>query len=102
MENLLNQIKEYQDFELNDVHYSKIKGTPVAGKKVTVQWIDRTERDTGYSFRLPNQDDDIDMLDICIHATHVDNSEGMDNAQEEWCHLCSLLSNDRIKSINFF
>lgn len=102
MKELLEQIENYLDVELEDSQLAKLLGhNPEAGEKVEIFWVDRESPDYGYTFRLPMQDEDSDMLDLCVHITHVDNSDGMDEAPQEWIHLVNLLENERVEQIIF-
>lgn len=101
MEEILAQIAFYQDAEIDDELFDKIKGTPRVGSKVTVKWVDREYDDHGYCFRLPIQDDEDDMLDLCLHITDVDNSDGIGEAPEVWIHLLNLLENERCDYVIF-
>lgn len=99
MEKILAEIAFYKDAETETHIYSKISGTPKAGCMLSIIWKDRQEEDYGYCFRLPIQDDEDEMLDLIVHVTQVDNSDGIGKAPEEWTHLLSLLENDRVEKV---
>jgi len=101
LEDLLHEIIHFQESE--DVDYdlfNKVKNEEklIPGNKIEIWWTDRDEADNGYLFRLPHQQ--ADEYDLCVHVTDVDNSDGMDDAPEEFHHIYHLVSLKRVKKIN--
>ena len=91
--------KEYSEIELTENHFNKLLVNKIkGGDKIAIYWSDRELPDYGYIFKLPSQDRD-DIFDSCIHVTHVDNSDGMDNGDEQWIHLGVLLTYERLEQI---
>ena len=98
MEELLEQIGNYQENDFFDLKVKLLVSDLKGGDKISIYWSDRENPDYGYVFKLPNQDED-DVFDMCVHVTHVDNSDGMDDAPQEWIHLATLLTLKTLEQI---
>lgn len=94
---LSKEHKKYQLIDILDTHMSKLKGYPLPGREVTIQWNDGV-MDDGYLFTIPECDETIDY-DMFVHVPKPDNSSGIGDAPEVWQHLNNLLTNDFVDKI---
>jgi len=97
MKKLLSQIKNWQGRDIDESSVAKLLFEPKAGDWVEIYWTDREFPDCGYIFTLPEQD--IDLLDCCIHVPQMDNSDGIGYGEEIHIHMFELLYNERVEQI---
>jgi len=81
-------------------NFTKLKGRPHPGGECKITWNDREANDYGYFFRIPGIHDlgSVDG-DVFVHVPRPDNSDGIDDAPEQFMHLNDLLANERVKQV---
>lgn len=96
-------LESYSDIELTEYQQAKLLGhIPSVNEKIEIFWSDREFPDKGYTFKLPNQEEDDSMLDLWLHVTKVDNSDEMDKTEDIWIHLKELLTIERVEQLKFY
>lgn len=93
MQEILKELKKYQDITVTDKQFEKIKGSTLPGAKIEIYWNDRGENDIGYLFAFPCQFPD--EGDVMVHIPRPDNSDGIGDGDPVWLHLYNLLKNKR-------
>lgn len=99
MKDFILHVAEFQKKGIDEKYFDKIEGDLHLGGKCDIVWEGRDYNDEGYVFALPNQD--MELLDVCIHVPCPDNSDGIGDAPEEHVHLYFLLSNKKVKKVIF-
>lgn len=98
MENIIKELEKYQDVNITDKQWDKLKGDTNPGATIEIYWVGSPiDPDLGYLFELPEQSHD--EGDIMVHIPHPLNPGGMDEGWPQWVHLFNLLKNRRVKYI---
>lgn len=95
---LLKSVIDWREkFTGDEKFLEKLVGDPQPGDKIQIRWKERKATDYGYIFTLPGMD--AEQLECLVHVPQPDNSDGMDNAEEVYSNLLTLLSFDILESI---
>lgn len=91
---ITQQLKKWQDKELADRDYKKLRNTPGPGYIVELHWKENIV-DKGYLFQTPECNND----SYFVHVPEPSNPSGKDSCDPEWRHLNELLSNPQLIKI---